>query len=931
MGMLLTNLSFAEQIIEKYSSMESYYFDDDLLVFYRESLAAGAGASSTYYTELALKLLFTFQNYQQSGQHLNLNWNLLSQTILKQAAAVSRETERILRPVIQKSQNQMLKRMERTVNGAVNKAADQAAKQVASQAAKQVAKQVASQAANQTEEILLERWLETGQMTDGQGAQMKYRLPVSRLKESQREQLRNMLAAEAESREREKRREQSADIQTADVRAAERRMADGRSADTQASEKQKEERKIWLEEILSSVNVTESQKELLKEVFTSVQETEIRGEQWREVLVQAEKAGYAGTMAELQNQPGVDYRDSETVIERVVEGLTQEIAGSRIRQSGKKNRPFLGGIGTARLRLQLFKEQEKNISQVHVEQWIRQMSPEDQALVWENLVQFTEEFVHVIPEGERLRERIQQLEKSSYTERSRIGNNGMIQGGQKYESGGLIPSGLTALAEQSPEEIYQFIRWIVSGDSGIPDAGNRESDWMQKRAGLSGNRSAETIVNLFRKYEDTVFQKTEEIRTHTEIRRIENMALFSDMVTILENRFTEPGRAKEAEKELRDILIHDLSEEETHLVWKTETERQSVQEKEERLRTFVNLLETPKVMATVYRRIEETDEKGKERLKEWVRKYQSSNSEKEFEKEKRELLVQVRETLGLDAARTLEHYFTARDRNADHGTRYETLRQIDESVKHIINSYVDVTGKENIADTLGGGESLYLNNRMREKVHEPSSNQAVRGKRNLDVVVDMVQRDYQFRQERILLLEKIRERIRTAAKDRFLGERTGSSIEHAEAGNSQTRRIIQSRERISMRQSFRDISRENFLALQILSEDLQPGSYAWQEAGENWKTKRERSSAAPEGRWEEVQTQFLRQQRAQESQMEETKKMVRVLKEKIEVQEKVMTELKRNAGQNKIPAQVNINQLTKQVMKKMEEELRVEKMRRGLL
>lgn len=65
--------------------------------------------------------------------------------------------------------------------------------------------------------------------------------------------------------------------------------------------------------------------------------------------------------------------------------------------------------------------------------------------------------------------------------------------------------------------------------------------------------------------------------------------------------------------------------------------------------------------------------------------------------------------------------------------------------------------------------------------------------------------------------------------------------------------------------------------------------------------------------------------------MEETKKMVRVLKEKIEVQEKVMTELKRNTGQNKIPAQVNINQLTKQVMKKMEEELRVEKMRRGLL
>ena len=80
--MLLVDPFFAERILEKYSFPESYYFDADELVFYKESPAVSGEASSAYNTELTLKLLLMFQNYEQSGQRLSVSWNLLHQTVL---------------------------------------------------------------------------------------------------------------------------------------------------------------------------------------------------------------------------------------------------------------------------------------------------------------------------------------------------------------------------------------------------------------------------------------------------------------------------------------------------------------------------------------------------------------------------------------------------------------------------------------------------------------------------------------------------------------------------------------------------------------------------------------------------------------------------------------------------------------------------------
>ena len=82
--------------------------------------------------------------------------------------------------------------------------------------------------------------------------------------------------------------------------------------------------------------------------------------------------------------------------------------------------------------------------------------------------------------------------------------------------------------------------------------------------------------------------------------------------------------------------------------------------------------------------------------------------------------------------------------------------------------------------------------------------------------------------------------------------------------------------------------------------------------------------------WGEARTEFLKRQSSQETRLEETRTKVVKLNEKLELQEKLVAELKKQPRQISAP-QLDMNVLTKQIMKKMESELRLEKMRRGLL
>ena len=86
-----------------------------------------------------------------------------------------------------------------------------------------------------------------------------------------------------------------------------------------------------------------------------------------------------------------------------------------------------------------------------------------------------------------------------------------------------------------------------------------------------------------------------------------------------------------------------------------------------------------------------------------------------------------------------------------------------------------------------------------------------------------------------------------------------------------------------------------------------------------------------EERWETVRKEYRLGQSRQEQELKETKRQIETISRKIELQEKLMRELKRETEKGKLTKKMDVGSLTRQVMRQMEAELRVEKMRRGLL
>ena len=232
---------------------------------------------------------------------------------------------------------------------------------------------------------------------------------------------------------------------------------------------------------------------------------------------------------------------------------------------------------------------------------------------------------------------------------------------------------------------------------------------------------------------------------HTE----ESRPLAARVTTIMESRFSEPGLAKQAEKELFDILLHDLSIEESQLVLKKEGGREKGREETrseyEKMRLFLSSRENVELMR---RRIEGVSVPRLARLREWVNRYQNViseqkektrleetrkliaesrtetvlrllQSENRLEREKKELVTQVKRTLGEDAAHQLEHYFNRKNQVTGQELTGQTEKRTEETVKNIINAYVGITRKEDTLTRLNPGSYVHLENRMRADVHEP--------------------------------------------------------------------------------------------------------------------------------------------------------------------------------------------------------------------
>ena len=626
-------------------------------------------------------------------------------------------------------------------------------------------------------------------------------------------------------------------------------------------------RKEELSKLLTETQRAELEKlqeEELRKLLSEKQRTEIQELQGHKVLELWTEEENGRTLRQIRTETvGEAVEHLRLIIKQTGKGTEREIR-------------FLNGIGAAKVKMRLTRELEKGLSREHVELWLKHLTKEESEEVWKNLIRESETMVYASAVH--------------------------VKAGHGEEGTDGIPAAarLRRLVSQAPEAVVRALK--------------------KSLAASSTGRTEEHVARIFRKYETEVFRQVQTGRIP------ENEAsLASRVFTIMESRFTEPGKAREAEKELIDILVHDLHVEKTDLIFKEERTERSVQEQEERIQTFLTLLETPKAMAAVRRRIEEADEKSREHLKSWVQKYQMSVILTLQDRQKNELITQVRQTLGSDAAEKLERYFEVRGHAADHAAGHEAVSRMDETVRSIMTSYLNVTRTEDLANVLGGGDSVYLRNRVRETVHEPVSRPIQEARRNLDVVSVMLRRDYRFNQEKIRFLRQIERQTGIHIIRQSLGEGRDTEkykdmpILSEVLKDSRTYRLGQLGERIA-----KQLQEQTYPELESGRQVLSQGQSAWSQP-----------ARAPQYHetedWAQAETLFLRRQRTQESELEETRRMVKTLNEKLEIQEKLMTELKKGNAQTKIPPQINVNHLTRQVMKKMEEELRLEKMRRGLL
>ena len=356
------------------------------------------------------------------------------------------------------------------------------------------------------------------------------------------------------------------------------------------------------------------------------------------------------------------------------------------------------------------------------------------------------------------------------------------------------------------------------------------------------------------------------------------------------------------------------------------------------------------------RRIEASQAQNRRRLETWVRTYQHlvvTERIRETERtrsQQQTLVLQVRSRLGEGAARQLEAYFEARRQTAVSAADTRSLAQMEQAARLVMRSYLAAAQNEMAVSAMGDGSELYLHNQVRARVHQPLSREFPAVRRQTETVMRMIRRNYWFQREQTILAERVRRQLGESAAEAVL-RGSGPAVPEESAGETAAMALRESRRPGAL-------GEEIVRRVQVQGSRLAAGYESGREGGEpgnrfdgyrrlQMESRQSRpaldrhpaqagpASAAPSaGRYqlEEARTEFLRRQRHTETELEETRTVVKRLNEKLEIQQKLMAELqKKTSGPQPIPPQISVSQLTRQVMKRMEEELRTEKMRRGIL
>ncbi len=974
MGMLLVDPFFAERILEKYSFPESYYFDADELVFYKESPAVSGEASSAYNTELTLKLLLMFQNYEQSGQRLSVSWNLLHQTVLRQARQL---TVRAAAPVLEavkilESRRDALRELEtvlRQRQAAVERdaagtaaavtpqllrTADLAAEREALRIFRQVEAHMAPENRNQLEQQVSElTWVrELLRFTRRRETETAKTAPLYRLLRTAgaMERLERLLQTDEAAKP------QSRTEETPEVL---RRILTGTGM---PEEKERRLLKLLGTETVRGRILQESQAQVSRmELLTETQRQslhQLMEEAWLESGPAAVRAAAELGEAAVREMPREMAAQSgrETLRQAAVQTLrtyTRELTREQLLRMGVRRGPenvrLLNGIGGARMLLQARRIQERALRPEHMEAWLEYLTEPESRTVRQELLTVLERRVPPAgePETAAAWNTVAELVYRTGESAARLASGAEPETGSEAAGREV----LRQLVRREPEAMARLMIYVLR---------ERESGRMpQTRA-------------LFQKYESQVFRQVERESSRERIRRLqeelqipeeadvgtgagrrqnwETMSLTARMLAILESRFRDPSQARQAERELAEILVRDFHVEERQLIFRELEEGISQQEKQRQAETFLQFLKAPMAARELERRIEASQVRSRRRLEAWVRTYQHlvvTERIRETERtrsQQQTLVLQVRSRLGEGAARQLEAYFEARRQTAVSAADTRSLAQMEQAARLVMRSYLAAAQNETAVSAMGDGSELYLHNQVRARVHQPLSREFPAVRRQTETVTRMIRRNYWFQREQTILAERVRRQLGESAAEAVL-RGSGPAVPEERAGETAAMALRESRRPGAL-------GEEIVRRVQAQGSRLAAGYESGREGeagtpfdgyrrirvesgGSKAAADRNLAPAAPSaGRYqlEEARTEFLRRQRHTETEMEETRTVVKRLNEKLEIQQKLMVELqKKTSGPQPIPPQISVSQLTRQVMKRMEEELRTEKMRRGIL
>lgn len=903
MGMLTGKPRFAEQIIERYFRNDLYYFDDSSLVFYRERMRAGGGASSAYNTELTLKLLLMFQNYRQSGQSLNINWNMINNAVMKTASGMSYRMEQSIREIFSRSETR-LKAREAGVERLQSVILDLLYRNRIQERGGQPELKIIGSIGRERLRIRLSRSREENIRTEHITGWLKS------LEGHEAARIYEALAWAAPRLYRQMRD------------SGRRTVEEGKSREAaQQARRQAGQRESLI------LMAQENQGEFLLLVKKALRKS----------------IGSHGNMADLSNLPGDvveadtdgSFRMGKTADSEREKALDRETVLGREKDPDRAMRTLAV----------LFRKYEE---QIFTDELHFVMEQNEDKRVKRQIFNYIEAMVDLIdirPEtaGAVGRELLDLLRHNYRPE-----GNAFPISGEDRKILELSENAIRVFRE-NPQALGR-LRGLIDRVDKIHR--ERLRVWGESR--FDSVRSESRFSNVWGESRSGILNMAFREITGP---AAEQRPLSTRVATIIESRFSEPGLAKQAEKELFDILIHDLSMEEYQLIWKKEEQQEFKQgealREQKEIRRFFSSRENVELLR---KKIESTSEVHLERLKDWVNRYQNIlseqkersrlketkklisesqtelalrllQSEKRLERERQELVIQVGRTLGEDAARQLEQYFNRKNRVAGKELQGQAEMRTDETVKNIINAYIGVTSKEDAITRLNPGGYIHLENRMREEVHDSGSEAAGRTRYNLDILTAMMRRDYDFNQEQsrffLFLSEQTEETAQTLLLRHETGERKRMAKEALRKSRGEAERALRARnlERLPLFR-IRGAEQKSLLHLQSWMQILPPAY--------SFPVHLETVQNSFSNEWGEAKTEFLRRQSTQEMEITETRTTVRKLNEKMELQEKLVAELKKQPRQESAPP-LNVDLLTKQIMKKMESELRLEKMRRGLL